>query len=92
MKSRRWSSAKRLSTASPGTASSRESNDTLKRRPITAAPWSRRLSSSGRRSIRAAMMSWMVAGTVTPALVSLNSPAIAVRPFVSWSCRRISSM
>src|SRR2546425_8234987 len=36
--------------------------------PITAADWSTRLSSDGRRSIRAARTVWMVAGTWMPSM------------------------
>ena len=62
MKSRPWSppSGRYVSRRSPRT---RESSGTPKRRPTTAAPCRVRLSRSVSRSTRAAMMSWMVAGT-----------------------------
>ena len=61
--------------------------------PMTAADWSRRLSSGERRSIRAARMAWTVGGTwmSVRAFASRYAPRSPTSALVSTSARTLSS-
>ena len=86
-------SSRNTASSSPRISGSRSSRRRVNSRPMTEAIWSARLGSSARRSMRAAMTSWMVSGTWirSTGAASTNRPFVASTAPVSRSERTISS-